>query len=90
MRGFREIVDGQHDDLPEQAFIYVGTIEEAVEKGHKIQGKKSTPSAAIEKDKKDEAAEKEDKSRDKKSASAAKGKKNKKDDAARADRKKGE
>jgi F-type H+-transporting ATPase subunit beta len=33
IRGFREIVDGKHDDLPEQAFYMVGTIEEAVEKG---------------------------------------------------------
>ncbi|UCF68606.1 MAG: F0F1 ATP synthase subunit beta [Acidobacteriota bacterium] len=36
IKGFREIVDGKHDDLPEQAFLYVGTIEEAVEKGKKI------------------------------------------------------
>jgi F-type H+-transporting ATPase subunit beta len=33
IRGFKEIVDGKHDDLPEQAFYLVGTIEEAVEKG---------------------------------------------------------
>ena len=32
IRGFREILDGKHDDLPEQAFLMVGTIEEAVEK----------------------------------------------------------
>jgi F-type H+/Na+-transporting ATPase subunit beta len=32
IRGFREIVDGKHDDLPEQAFYMVGTIEEAIEK----------------------------------------------------------
>jgi F-type H+-transporting ATPase subunit beta len=31
VRGFREILDGLHDDLPEQAFYMVGTIEEAVE-----------------------------------------------------------
>ena len=30
--GFQEIVDGKHDDLPEQAFYMVGTIEEALEK----------------------------------------------------------
>ena len=36
IRGFREIVDGKHDDLPEQAFYMVGTIEEAVEKAKKI------------------------------------------------------
>jgi F-type H+-transporting ATPase subunit beta len=32
IRGFREIVEGQHDDLPEQAFFLVGTIDEAIEK----------------------------------------------------------
>ena len=32
IRGFQEIIDGKHDDLPEQAFYMVGTIEEAVEK----------------------------------------------------------
>ena len=32
VRSFKEILDGKHDDLPEAAFMYVGTIEEAVEK----------------------------------------------------------
>ncbi|NLT52510.1 MAG: F0F1 ATP synthase subunit beta [Ignavibacteria bacterium] len=32
IRGFKEIIEGKHDDLPESAFMYVGTIEEAVEK----------------------------------------------------------
>lgn len=32
IRGFKEIIDGKYDDLPEQAFYMVGTIEEAVEK----------------------------------------------------------
>lgn len=32
VRGFREILDGKHDALPEQAFYMVGTIEEAIEK----------------------------------------------------------
>ncbi|MBI4264758.1 MAG: F0F1 ATP synthase subunit beta, partial [Acidobacteria bacterium] len=32
VKGFKEIVDGKHDDLPEQAFYMVGTIEEAMEK----------------------------------------------------------
>lgn len=35
IRGFKEIIEGKHDDLPEQAFMYVGTIEEAVEKAKK-------------------------------------------------------
>src|SRR3712207_3487874 len=33
INGFAEILDGKHDDLPEQAFYMVGTIEQAVEKG---------------------------------------------------------
>ncbi|MBA4531817.1 MULTISPECIES: F0F1 ATP synthase subunit beta [Brevibacillus] len=32
VRSFKEILDGKHDDLPESAFLFVGTIEEAVEK----------------------------------------------------------
>ncbi|HZI19469.1 MAG TPA: F0F1 ATP synthase subunit beta [Pyrinomonadaceae bacterium] len=36
IRGFQEIVDGQHDDLPEQAFYMVGTIEEAREKAERM------------------------------------------------------
>ncbi|HTP26981.1 MAG TPA: F0F1 ATP synthase subunit beta [Anaeromyxobacteraceae bacterium] len=36
IRGFKEIVEGKHDDLPEQAFYMVGTIEEAAEKAKKI------------------------------------------------------
>jgi F-type H+-transporting ATPase subunit beta len=36
VRGFREILDGKHDDLPEQAFMMVGTIEDVVEKAEKL------------------------------------------------------
>ena len=32
VRGFKEILEGKHDDLPESAFLFVGTIDEAVEK----------------------------------------------------------
>ncbi len=35
VKGFKEILEGKHDDLPEQAFYMVGTIEEAVEKAQK-------------------------------------------------------
>ena len=35
VRGFKEILEGKHDDLPESAFLFVGTIEEAVEKARK-------------------------------------------------------
>ncbi|MEX2303956.1 MAG: F0F1 ATP synthase subunit beta [Bryobacterales bacterium] len=37
IRGFKEIVEGKHDDLPEQAFYMVGTIEEAREKAERLQ-----------------------------------------------------
>ena len=36
VRGFKEIVEGKHDEIPEQAFLYVGTIEEAQEKAEEI------------------------------------------------------
>lgn len=35
IRGFREIIEGKHDNLPESAFLFVGTIDEAVEKAKK-------------------------------------------------------
>lgn len=38
IRGFKEILEGKHDDLPEQAFLMVGTIEEAVEKAKTLEG----------------------------------------------------
>lgn len=38
IRGFKEILEGKHDDLPEQAFYMVGTIEEAVENAKKLKG----------------------------------------------------
>ncbi len=36
VRGFKEILEGKHDDLPESAFLFVGTIDEAVEKAKKL------------------------------------------------------
>ena len=36
IRGFKEIIEGKHDDLPESAFLYVGTIDEAVEKAKQV------------------------------------------------------
>jgi F-type H+-transporting ATPase subunit beta len=35
IRGFREIVEGKHDEIPEQDFYLVGTIDEVVEKFRK-------------------------------------------------------
>ena len=39
IRGFKEILEGKHDDLPEQAFYMVGTIEDAIAKAEKMKGK---------------------------------------------------
>ena len=38
IRSFKDILDGKYDNLPEQAFLYVGTIEDAVEKAKTING----------------------------------------------------
>jgi F-type H+-transporting ATPase subunit beta len=38
VRGFQEILEGKHDELPEQAFFMVGSIDEAVEKARKMMG----------------------------------------------------
>jgi F-type H+-transporting ATPase subunit beta len=37
IRGFKEIIEGKHDELPESAFLFVGTIDEAVEKAKGIE-----------------------------------------------------
>jgi F-type H+/Na+-transporting ATPase subunit beta len=39
VRGFKEILDGKHDDLPEQAFYMVGTIDEARVQGEEMKKK---------------------------------------------------
>lgn len=39
IRSFKEILDGKHDNLPEEVFLYVGTIEEAVAKAKKLENK---------------------------------------------------
>jgi F-type H+/Na+-transporting ATPase subunit beta len=36
IKGFKSICDGEHDQIPEQAFLYVGTIEEVIEKARKL------------------------------------------------------
>jgi F-type H+-transporting ATPase subunit beta len=38
IKGFQEIIEGKHDDLPEQAFYMVGTIEQAVQKARQLSG----------------------------------------------------
>src|SRR5207302_3265804 len=48
IRGFSEILDGKHDELPEQAFYMVGTIEQAAERGKQLGGEE--PEAAAERE----------------------------------------
>jgi len=47
LRGFREILDGEHDGLPEQAFYMVGTIDEAVEKAKRIGPQQRSPAGEV-------------------------------------------
>ena len=42
IRGFRMIAEGELDDMPEQAFYMVGTIDEAIEKGQKLKAESAT------------------------------------------------
>jgi F-type H+-transporting ATPase subunit beta len=56
IRGFREIIEGKHDELSEQAFYMVGTIEEAVERA-KSMGEDEAPEAKAEEPEEPEASE---------------------------------
>ncbi|HUZ87404.1 MAG TPA: F0F1 ATP synthase subunit beta, partial [Candidatus Baltobacterales bacterium] len=42
VRGFKEILEGKHDDLPEQAFYMVGTIDEARAQGEEMKKKQAS------------------------------------------------
>jgi F-type H+-transporting ATPase subunit beta len=56
IEGFRQILDGKHDDLPEQAFYMVGTIDEAVQKGRGMSGEEAEePQAEAEEEEAPEA-----------------------------------
>jgi F-type H+-transporting ATPase subunit beta len=41
VKGFKEIIEGKHDDLPEAAFYYVGSIDEAREQSEKMSAQSS-------------------------------------------------
>jgi hypothetical protein len=56
IKGFQEILEGKHDDLPEQAFYMVGPIEEAVEKAKQLAGE---PEEAKDEDRADATEERE-------------------------------
>ena len=53
IRGFKEIINGKHDDLPEEAFYMVGTIDEAIDKAEKLKAESQE-----RKDKKEKSEEK--------------------------------
>jgi F0F1-type ATP synthase beta subunit len=55
IKGFQEIIEGKHDDLPEQAFYMVGPIEEAVEKARKLSGEEVEEAAETEAEEQAEA-----------------------------------
>ena len=59
IKGFQEILEGKHDDLPEQAFYMVGTIEKAVEKGRQLAGDEESEEIPEEPAAEDEAREAE-------------------------------
>ena len=48
IKGFQEIIEGKHDDLSEQAFYMVGTIEEALERAKEMAGEEEAPAEAEE------------------------------------------
>jgi F-type H+-transporting ATPase subunit beta len=47
VRGFKEIIEGKHDDLPEGAFMYVGSIDQAIEKANKMKGGEKAPAPKV-------------------------------------------
>jgi F-type H+-transporting ATPase subunit beta len=49
LRGFQEIVEGRHDEVPEQAFFMVGTIEEALHKAETLSGLRAADILSIQK-----------------------------------------
>jgi F-type H+/Na+-transporting ATPase subunit beta len=59
IRGFTEVLDGKHDDLPEQAFYMVGAIDQAVERGKQLGAEEPDEAAQREADEQAEAADAE-------------------------------
>jgi F-type H+-transporting ATPase subunit beta len=49
VRGFREIVEGRHDEVPEQAFFMVGTIDEALQKAPTLAGLRAADILSVRK-----------------------------------------
>jgi F-type H+-transporting ATPase subunit beta len=49
IRGFTEIVEGRHDEVPEQAFFMVGTIDEALKKAQGLTGLRAADILAVQK-----------------------------------------
>jgi F-type H+/Na+-transporting ATPase subunit beta len=60
IRGFTEILEGKHDDLPEGAFYMVGTIEEAAERGREMAGDEGKKDESKDEGKGDDSADSEE------------------------------
>jgi F-type H+-transporting ATPase subunit beta len=56
VRSFKEVVEGKHDDLPEQAFYLVGNIDDAIEKARTISGEEEEESEEGEEEESDQTA----------------------------------
>jgi F-type H+/Na+-transporting ATPase subunit beta len=57
IRSFKEVVEGKHDELPEQAFYLVGGIDEAVEKARKTSGEEEPEDEGTDDDDSEESGE---------------------------------
>jgi F-type H+-transporting ATPase subunit beta len=54
IRSFREVLEGKHDDLPEQAFYLVGGVDEVVSAARELSGESDDDDAKAEEEAKDE------------------------------------
>jgi F-type H+/Na+-transporting ATPase subunit beta len=60
VRGFKEIVDGEHDDIPERAFYMQGPIDQVLEASKKMRAEEPAEAAEAEASEQEEQAEDED------------------------------
>jgi F-type H+-transporting ATPase subunit beta len=69
IRSFKEVVEGRHDELPEQAFYLVGNIDEAVEKAKQISGEEEEEPQGDDEEKEEESEQTERAGQDEKPSS---------------------
>jgi F-type H+/Na+-transporting ATPase subunit beta len=70
IRSFKEVVEGKHDELPEQAFYLVGGIDEAVGKARKLGGEEDEEEEASDDEESEESGQAEARSDDSEEASS--------------------